>query len=532
MRSPRRCSRWRRRDDRPPPRQARGHRGQRGDRRRERRRVPGGRHAVGAPAGGRRGDGAGAHRRSRGRAAAVRIRGRGGARAVRAAARRVRGRPEGRACDRLGLHARRAAQGDRARGREALPGDPRHRVEDRAARGARAEGETACLRGGGAGGDRRPPRPRRARRARLVAARRRAGPCRRRRVAAGRGAGARRAAAGGMTQFLAPVPAEAEEDLERSLRPRRLDDFVGQERVKEQLAIALEAAKARGEALDHLLLAGPPGLGKTSLAQIVRNELGVGIRQVAGPALERKGDMAAILTSLEPRDVLFIDEIHRINRSIEEILYPALEDFRLDIVVGQGPAARTLTLDLPPFTLIGATTRTGLLTTPLRDRFGLTFRLDLYDAVELARIVRRSAGILGVQVDDDAAELVAARSRGTPRVANRILRRVRDVAEVRHQGVVTTAIAEEALALLEVDAVGLERFDRDLLRCVIDKFGGGPVGLSPLAVSLGEEAETIEDVYEPYLLQLGFLQRTPRGRVVTDLGRSPLGALSDASTLF
>jgi Holliday junction DNA helicase RuvB len=330
------------------------------------------------------------------------------------------------------------------------------------------------------------------------------------------------------TQFLAPTLAPQEDDLERSLRPRRLDDFVGQERLKEQLGIALVAAKARGESLDHVLLVGPPGLGKTSLAFIVREELGVGIRTVAGPALERKGDMAAILTALEERDVLFVDEIHRLNRAVEEILYPALEDFRLDIVVGQGPAARTLTLDLPPFTLVGATTRTGLLTTPLRDRFGMTFRLEYYEHAELASIVRRSARILGVEIDAEAADEIATRSRGTPRVANRILRRVRDVAEVRHAGVVTTAVAREALDLLEVDARGLERTDRELLRAIVHKFAGGPVGLSTLAVTLGEEPDTIEDVYEPYLLQLGFIQRTPRGRIVTALGREHIGAGGEA----
>lgn len=331
---------------------------------------------------------------------------------------------------------------------------------------------------------------------------------------------------------MAPALRPEEDDLDRTLRPRRLADFVGQERVKEQLGVALEATRARGEALDHVLLVGPPGLGKTSLAFIVREELGAGIRTVAGPALERKGDMAAILTGLEERDVLFVDEIHRLNRAIEEILYPALEDFRLDIIVGQGPAARTLTLDLPPFTLIGATTRTGLLTTPLRDRFGMTFRLDYYEPTELALIVRRSARILGVEIAGDAADEIARRSRGTPRIANRILRRVRDVAEVRHAGAITTEVAREALALHEVDERGLEKTDRELLRAVVERFGGGPVGLSTLAVALGEEPDTIEDVYEPYLLQLGFLQRTPRGRVVTDRGREHLGVVAAEESLF
>jgi holliday junction DNA helicase RuvB len=334
------------------------------------------------------------------------------------------------------------------------------------------------------------------------------------------------------TRVTAAAVVTEDEELDGSLRPRRLDEFVGQERIREQLSVVLDAAKGRGEALDHVLFAGPPGLGKTSLAFIIREELGVGIRTVAGPALERKGDMAAILTGLEEHDVLFIDEIHRLNRAIEEILYPALEDFRLDIVVGQGPAARTLTLDLPSFTLVGATTRTGLLTTPLRDRFGMIYRLDYYSPDELARIVRRSARIFGVEIQDEAAEEIARRSRGTPRVANRILRRVRDVAEVRHDGAVTLDVAHEALALLEVDDSGLERIDRELLRAIVQKFGGGPVGLSTLSVTLGEEADTIEDVYEPYLLQLGLIQRTPRGRIVTELGRARAGAPEGEGRLF
>jgi holliday junction DNA helicase RuvB len=320
-----------------------------------------------------------------------------------------------------------------------------------------------------------------------------------------------------------PVALPAEDELERSLRPRRLEDFVGQERVKEQLAVFIEAARGRGEALDHVLLAGPPGLGKTSLAQIVAYELGVEFVPTAGPALERKGDVASYLTALEPRSVFFVDEIHRLPRALEETFYPAMEDRRLPITVGQGAGARVVTLDLPEFTLIGATTRTGLLTTPLRDRFGVTHRLELYAPAELGRIVRRSAGILEVEIDNPGAEAIAARSRGTPRVANRLLKRVRDFAEVRGAGHIDEAVAQEALDLLEVDEAGLDRLDRDILRAVCTKFAGGPVGLSTLAVAVGEEQDTIEDVYEPYLLQQGFLMRTSRGRVATEAAFAHLG---------
>jgi len=327
----------------------------------------------------------------------------------------------------------------------------------------------------------------------------------------------------GVERIHDPVAIEAEDDLDRSLRPKRLDDFVGQERIKQQLAIFIEATRARGEALDHVLLAGPPGLGKTSLAQIVANELGVGFVPTAGPALERKGDVASYLTALQPRSVFFVDEIHRLPKALEETFYPAMEDGKLPITVGQGAGAAVVTLDLPEFTLIGATTRTGLLTTPLRDRFGVTHRLELYTPVELARIVLRSAGILDVEVDEAGAEAIASRSRGTPRVANRLLKRVRDFAEVRGAGSIDARVAREALDMLEVDEAGLDRLDRDILRSICEKFGGGPVGLSTLSVAVGEESDTIEDVYEPYLLQQGFLMRTPRGRVATDAAFAHLG---------
>ena len=319
-------------------------------------------------------------------------------------------------------------------------------------------------------------------------------------------------------------PAELpEDDLERSLRPRRLDDFIGQEALKDQLEVSIEAAATRGEALDHVLLAGPPGLGKTSLAQIVAAELEVPFVQTAGPALERKADVAAFLSALEPRAVFFVDEIHRLPRALEETFYPAMEDGCLPVTVGQGAGARVLTVDLPPFTLIGATTRAGLLTTPLRDRFGIQHRLEHYGNDDLARIVRRSARLLGVAIEDDGARAVAGRSRGTPRVANRLLKRVRDFAEVRGGGTVTAEIAAAALDLLQVDHEGLDRLDREILRAICEKFGGGPVGLSTLAVAVGEEQDTIEDVYEPYLLQRGLIERTPRGRAATRRAYEHLG---------
>ncbi|MGI6657948.1 MAG: Holliday junction branch migration DNA helicase RuvB [Dethiobacteraceae bacterium] len=307
-----------------------------------------------------------------------------------------------------------------------------------------------------------------------------------------------------------------EDDLQdSSLRPRSLDDFIGQEKLKDNLSVFIEAAKARGDSLDHVLLYGPPGLGKTTLSQIIAIELGVNLRATSGPAIERPGDLAAVLTNLAPYDVLFIDEIHRLNRTVEEILYPAMEDFALDIIIGKGPSARSLRLDLAPFTLIGATTRAGALSSPLRDRFGVVARLEFYQEQELQTIVRRAAKILQVGIDEQGALTIAKSSRGTPRVANRLLKRVRDFAQVKANNFINAEVAQQALRLLQVDELGLDEVDRYLLQTMVEKFNGGPVGLDTLAAAIAEEAETIEDVYEPYLMQIGFLQRTPRGRVVT-----------------
>ena len=319
-----------------------------------------------------------------------------------------------------------------------------------------------------------------------------------------------------LDRLIAPAPASpAEEAVERALRPKALADYVGQPRIREQLDIFVAAARNRGESLDHLLLFGPPGLGKTTLAHIVAAEMGVSLRQTSGPVLERPGDLAALLTNLEKNDVLFIDEIHRLSPVVEEILYPALEDFQIDIMIGEGPAARSIKLDLQPFTLVGATTRAGMLTNPLRDRFGIVARLEFYNEADLTLIVTRSASLLKAPIDEQGAREIARRSRGTPRIANRLLRRVRDYAEVKAKGVITAPVADAALTMLDVDAIGLDTMDRRLLQAVIEKFSGGPVGLDNIAAAIGEERDTIEDVLEPYLIQQGFLQRTPRGRIAT-----------------
>jgi Holliday junction DNA helicase RuvB len=324
-------------------------------------------------------------------------------------------------------------------------------------------------------------------------------------------------------RIISGKPGSEDATLDSSLRPRRFDDFIGQDKIKDNINIAIAAARGRGEALDHVLLYGPPGLGKTTLAYIIAAEMGVNIRITSGPAVERTGDLAAILTNLRSHDVLFIDEIHRLNRAVEEVLYPAMEDFALDIVIGKGPGARSLRLNLPAFTLIGATTRFALLSPPLRDRFGAVYRLDFYDQEAIEKILVRSAKILKVKAEKEGLKEIARRARGTPRVANRLLKRVRDYAQVKADGVATKALAVEALAKLEVDSIGLDEIDHKLLRTIVEKFGGGPVGLDTIAASISEETDTIMDVYEPYLLQLGFLDRTPRGRLATELAYRHLG---------